>query len=335
MRTARRTIDKREEREYNELQEISGEEFMPKYSLVVPAYNEEKSLPLFYEAVVPMIESLQEEFEIIFVNDGSRDATKEILKELAAKDSRVKVCSFSRNFGQQAALLCGFAEAKGDAVIAMDADLQDPPEVALQMIEKWKEGYDVVHGKRRKRKGETVFKKATAAFFYRFMRKITSLDMPADVGDFKLYDRKVVDAVLSLGEHDRLLRAQVTWVGFTQTIVEFDRPERVAGETHYTLKKMVKLAESGVFPNSDYPLTLPLKLGILGGFLSVACFIVFIVLACCKIYFGGLVAWLFPFVALSGSIALVCHGLSNIYISMVYREVQSRPKYIVAEKINL
>ena len=282
-----------------------------------------------------MMESLQEEFEIIFVNDGSRDATKEILKELAAKDSRVKVCSFSRNFGQQAALLCGFAEAKGDAVIAMDADLQDPPEVALQMIEKWKEGYDVVHGKRRKRKGETVFKKATAAFFYRFMRKITSLDMPADVGDFKLYDRKVVDAVLSLGEHDRLLRAQVTWVGFTQTIVEFDRPERVAGETHYTLKKMVKLAESGVFPNSDYPLTLPLKLGILGGFLSVACFIVFIVLACCKIYFGGLVAWLFPFVALSGSIALVCHGLSNIYISMVYREVQSRPKYIVAEKINL
>jgi glycosyltransferase, family 2 len=335
VRTARRTIDKREEREYNELQEISGEEFMPKYSLVVPAYNEEKSLPLFYEAVVPMMESLQEEFEMIFVNDGSRDATKEILKELAAKDSRVKVCSFSRNFGQQAALLCGFAEAKGDAVIAMDADLQDPPEVALQMIEKWKEGYDVVHGKRRKRKGETVFKKATAAFFYRFMRKITSLDMPADVGDFKLYDRKVVDAVLSLGEHDRLLRAQVTWVGFTQTIVEFDRPERVAGETHYTLKKMVKLAESGVFPNSDYPLTLPLKLGILGGFLSVACFIVFIVLACCKIYFGGLVAWLFPFVALSGSIALVCHGLSNIYISMVYREVQSRPKYIVAEKINL
>ena len=308
---------------------------MPKYSLVVPAYNEEKSLPLFYEAVVPMMESLQEEFEIIFVNDGSRDATKEILKELAAKDSRVKVCSFSRNFGQQAALLCGFAEAKGDAVIAMDADLQDPPEVALQMIEKWKEGYDVVHGKRRKRKGETVFKKATAAFFYRFMRKITSLDMPADVGDFKLYDRQVVDAVLSLGEHDRLLRAQVTWVGFTQTIVEFDRPERVAGETHYTLKKMVRLAESGVFPNSDYPLTLPLKLGILGGFLSVACFIVFIVLACCKIYFGGLVAWLFPFVALSGSIALVCHGLSNIYISMVYREVQSRPKYIVAEKINL
>ncbi len=308
---------------------------MPRYSLVVPAYNEEKALPLFYEAVVPVMESLNEEFEIIFVNDGSRDATKEILAELAAKDKRVKVCNFSRNFGQQAALLCGFEEAKGEAVIAMDADLQDPPEVALQMIEKWKEGYDVVHGRRRRRKGETAFKKATASFFYRFMRKITSLDMPADVGDFKLYDRKAVDAIVSLGEHDRLLRAQVTWVGFKQTIIEFDRPERVAGETHYTLKKMVRLAESGVFPNSDYPLTLPLKLGIAGGFLSVLCFIVFIVLACCKVGFGGLVAWLFPTITLAASVALVCHGLSNIYLSMIYREVQNRPKYIVAEKINL
>lgn len=308
---------------------------MSEYSLVVPAYNEEKSLPLFYEAVVPLMESLNEKFEMIFVNDGSRDSTREILAKLAAKDPRVKVCNFSRNFGQQAALLCGFAEAKGDAIIAMDADLQDPPEVALQMIEKWKEGYDVVHGKRRKRKGETVFKKATASCFYRFMRKITSLDMPRDVGDFKLYDRKVVDAILSLGEHDRLLRAQVTWVGFKQTIIEFDRPERVAGETHYTLKKMVKLAESGVFPNSDYPLTLPLKLGIVGTVLSLACFVVFIVLACCKVYFGGLVAWLFPFVALAASVVLVCHGLSNIYLSMVYGEVQNRPKYIVSDKINL
>jgi len=308
---------------------------MSKYSLVVPAYNEEKSLPLFYKAVTPLMESLNEEFEIIFINDGSRDSTRDILAGLAAEDSRVKVCNFSRNFGQQAALLCGFEFASGDAVIAMDADLQDPPEVALQMIGKWKEGYDVVHGKRRKRKGETVFKKATASLFYRFMRKITSLDMPRDVGDFKLYDRKVVDSILSLGEHDRLLRAQVTWVGFRQTIVEFDRPQRIAGETHYTLKKMVKLAECGVFPNSSYPLKLPLKLGLSGIFLSLACFAVFIVLACCKIYFGGLVAWLFPTFALGVSVVLVCHGLSNLYLSMIYSEVQNRPKYIVSDKINL
>ena len=181
---------------------------MAKYSIIVPAYNEEKSLQLFYDAVTPMMESLQEEYEMIFVNDGSRDATKEILNRLASEDKRVKVCHFSRNFGQQAALLCGLQEASGQAVIAMDADLQDPPEVALQMIAKWKEGFDVVHGKRRKRKGETAFKRATASLFYKFTRKITGMELQRDSGDFKLYDRKVVDVLLSMNEHDRLLRAQ-------------------------------------------------------------------------------------------------------------------------------
>lgn len=307
---------------------------MVKYSIIVPAYNEEKSLRLFYDAVTPMMKSLQEEYEIIFVNDGSRDATKEILRGLADLDRRVKVCNFSRNFGQQAALLCGLEAAKGQAMIAMDADLQDPPEVALQMIEKWKEGYDVVHGKRRKRKGETVFKKATAFFFYRFMRHITGLDMPADTGDFKLYDRKVVDAILSMKEHDRLLRAQTTWVGFKQTSIEFDRPERVAGETHYTLKKMIKLAQSGVFPNTDYTLTFPIKLGLCLGFLSLACFVAFIVLACCDVAFGGLVAWLFPTMGALSAIILVCQGVANIHVSMIYKEVQNRPKYIVSERYN-
>ena len=307
---------------------------MVKYSIIVPAYNEEKSLHLFYNAVTPLFESLNEEYEMIFVNDGSRDATKEILKELCEKDKRVKACSFSRNFGQQAALLCGLEAASGEAVIAMDADLQDPPEVALQMIEKWKEGYEVVHGKRKKREGETVFKKATAHFFYRFMRKITGLDMPKDVGDFKLYDRKVVNAILSLGEHDRLLRAQTTWVGFKQTCIEFDRPERVAGETHYTLKKMIKLAQSGIFPNTDYTLTLPIKLGIGLGFLSVACFITFIILSCCNVWFGGLTAWLFPAIGTVTAILLVSQGLANIHTAMIYKEVQNRPKYVVAEKFN-
>ncbi len=307
---------------------------MAKYSVIVPAYNEEKSLQLFYDAVTPLFESLQEEYEMIFVNDGSRDATKDILAGLAAKDSRVKVCNFSRNFGQQAALLCGLEMASGDAIIAMDADLQDPPEVALQMIEKWKECYEIVHGKRKKRKGETIFKKATASMFYRFTRKITGIEMERDSGDFKLYDRKVVDAVLSMNEHDRLLRAQVAWMGFKQTCIEFDRPERVAGETHYTLKKMVKLAQSGIFPNTDYTLTLPIKLGLLLSFLSVACFATFIVLACVGVAFGGLTAWLFPTIGLMGGVILLCMGLANMHTSMIYREVQNRPKYIVSEKIN-
>ena len=289
---------------------------MAKYSIIVPAYNEEKSLQLFYDAVTPLMESLQEEYEMIFVNDGSRDATKEILSGLANRDKRVKVCNFSRNFGQQAALLCGLKEASGEAVIAMDADLQDPPEVALEMIKKWKEGFDIVHGKRRKRRGEGVFKRATAFVYYRFMRKITGIDMPKDVGDFKLYDRKVVDAILSMGEHDRLLRAQAAWVGFKQTNVEFDRPERVAGETHYTLKKMVKLAQAGVFPNTDYTLSLPIKLGLLLGFASLACFITFIVLACLGIFFGGMLAWLFPTVGALFAVVLVCQGLANMHTAM-------------------
>ena len=307
---------------------------MAKYSIIVPAYNEEKSLQLFYDAVTPLFKSLGEDYEMIFVNDGSRDATKEILRGLSDLDKRVKVCNFSRNFGQQAALLCGLEMASGDAMIAMDADLQDPPEVALEMIAKWKEGYDVVHGRRRKRKGETVFKKATAFLFYRFMRKITGMEMPADVGDFKLYDRKVVDAILSMSEHDRLLRAQTTWVGFKQTFVDFDRPERVAGETHYTLKKMIRLAESGIFPNTDYTLTFPIKLGVGLGVLSALCFVLFIILACCNVWFGGLTAWLFPTVGALSALILVCQGMANIHTGMIYREVQNRPKYIVAEKYN-
>jgi len=307
---------------------------MAKYSIIVPAYNEEKSLRLFYNAVAPMMDGLGEEYEMIFVNDGSKDGTREILIELAEQDKRVKVCSFSRNFGQQAALLCGMEAASGDAVIAMDADLQDPPEVALQMIEKWKEGYEVVHGKRKKRKGETAFKKATASLFYKFTRKITGMELQRDSGDFKLYDRKVVDVLLSMNEHDRLLRAQTAWVGFRQTCVEFDRPERVAGESHYTVKKMIKLAESGIFPNTDYTLTFPIKLGVLFGVLSVACFVTFIVLTCQGIAFGGLTAWLFPAIGLTLGIILVCQGVANMHVAMIYKEVQNRPKYIVSERIN-
>ncbi len=305
-----------------------------KYSVIVPAYNEEATLQIFYDTVTPVFESLGEEFELIFVNDGSKDRTEEILKSLCERDARVKACSFSRNFGQQAALLCGMELSKGQAVIAMDADLQDPPKVALEMIAKWKEGYEIVHGKRRKRKGDTLFKRGTARLFYKFTRKITGMELQRDSGDFKLYDRKVVDVLLGLNEHDRLLRAQTAWVGFKQTFVEFDRPERVAGKTHYTVKKMVKLAESGIFPNTDYTLTFPLKLGILLSFLSVACFAAFAVLACCDVYFGGLTAWLFPSIGLGVGLILFFQGLSNMHVAMIYKEVQNRPKYIVTEKWN-
>ena len=307
---------------------------MCKYSIVVPAYNEEKTLQLFYDAVTPVMDRTGENYELIFINDGSTDETGAIADKLAQEDKRVKVCHFSRNFGQQAALLCGLEKSSGAAVICMDADLQDPPEIALAMIEKWKEGYEVVHGKRKKRKGESAFKKATANLFYKITRKITGLELPQNTGDFKLFDRKVVQAVLSMQEHDRLLRVQTAWVGFKQTFVEFDRPKRIAGETHYTVKKMVKMAQAGIFPNTDYMLTLPIKLGFLLGFASVACFITFIVLACCGVYFGGLTAWLFPTVGLFAALLLVSQGVANIHTNMIYKEVQNRPKYIVTREKN-
>ena len=307
---------------------------MCKYSIVVPAYNEEKTLQLFYDAVTPVMDRTGENYELIFINDGSTDETGAIADKLAQEDKRVKVCHFSRNFGQQAALLCGLEKSSGAAVICMDADLQDPPEIALAMIEKWKEGYEVVHGKRKKRKGESAFKKATANLFYKITRKITGLELPQNTGDFKLFDRKVVQAVVSMQEHDRLLRVQTAWVGFKQTFVEFDRPKRIAGETHYTVKKMVKMAQAGIFPNTDYMLTLPIKLGFLLGFASVACFMTFIVLACCGVYFGGLTAWLFPTVGLFAALLLVSQGVANIHTNMIYKEVQNRPKYIVTREKN-
>ncbi len=308
---------------------------MVKYSIVVPAYNEETTLQLFYDSVTPLFDGLGEEYELIFIDDGSRDSTAALIKSLSEQDKRVKGCSFSRNFGQQAALLCGMEVAKGRAIIAMDADLQDPPEVALEMIAKWKEGYEIVHGKRKKRKGDSLFKRSTASIFYRLTRKITGMELQRDSGDFKLYDRKVVDVLLGMGEHDRLLRAQTAWVGFKQTCVAFDRPPRAAGKGHYTVKKMVKLAESGIFPNTDYTLTFPLKLGALISFLSIVCFAIFAVLACCKIAFGGLTAWLFPSIGLGVGVTLFFQGLSNMHIAMIYKEVQNRPKYIVSEKFNM
>ena len=202
-----------------------------KYSIVVPCFNEEATVNAFYDAIIPVMEQTKEPFEVIFVNDGSRDKTEQILCELALKDKRVKVINFSRNFGQQAGILAGFEMAQGDAVIDIDVDLQDPVEAILPMIEKWKEGYDIVHGKRLVRKGETFFKKKTSSMYTNFFEKITGLKIPKNCGDFKLFDRKVIDVLTSMKERDRFLRGMTEWVGFKQTYVEFERKERFAGET--------------------------------------------------------------------------------------------------------
>jgi polyisoprenyl-phosphate glycosyltransferase len=304
-----------------------------KYSIVVPVFNEEESIPLFIKRMVPVMDQTMEPYEIIFVNDGSRDRTPEILKEEASKNPNIKVINFSRNFGQQAALLCGFKASSGEAVVDIDVDLQDKPETILLMIEKWKEGYDVVHGRRTVRKGETFFKKWTSSVYTKFLAKITGMNIPRNTGDFKLFDRKVIDTLTSLPEHNRFLRGLTTFVGYKQTFVDFDRDERVAGKTKYNLKKLLKLAENGIVANSDFPLRLPLFCGVILNVLSMITFITFIVLECLSIHLGA-VGWMFPTIAILFSYQFIFNGLSNIYEARIYDEVKGRPIYIVRDKIN-
>lgn len=305
----------------------------PVISIITPVYNEEESLPAFYERVIPVMEKIGLPFEIIAVDDGSKDKSLEIISARCKNDRRLKCVSFSRNFGQQAAFFCGLSNCSGDAAILIDADLQDPPEIFPEMISKWQEGYDVVHGVRRVRKKESLFKKVSSAMWINLTRKLSDLDIPRNVGEFKLYGRKVIDAILSLPERSRSLRTEVAWVGFKQTSVEFDRDERKAGETKFTLKKMVRFAEQSTIPYSPKVLKLSGKIGILEAVLSLAAFIVFIVLAAT----GNplpLVAWVFPAIALANSITLISDGITDIYLAYMYEDIKNRPIFIAAKKIN-
>lgn len=306
---------------------------MVKYSIVIPVYNEQEILEMCYREVKKLAEKFDGSYEIIFVNDGSKDDSLNILKGFAGADKTVKVISFSRNFGHQAAISAGMEHSCGEAVIIMDADLQDPPEVVLRMIEKWKEGCDIVYGKRVKRKGERPFKKLTAFLYYRLLARITGLNIPKDTGDFRLLSRKAADAIVSLPERNRYLRGLNAWVGFKQAEVCYERNPRAAGETKYTLKKMFKLAGDGIISNTNYPLTAMFGLGLVLSFLSVLGFIALIALIIAKINFDP-VFWLFPLITLCSGMIITGLGLIGIYLGRVYDEVKGRPLYIVDEKIN-
>lgn len=235
------------------------------YSLVVPLYNEELVINESYCRLKSVMDRTFENYEILFVNDGSSDTTREMAEDICRKDESIKLINFSRNFGHQAAITAGMNVALGDAIIVIDADLQDPPEAILEMAKKWRQGYDVVYGKRIKRDGETFFKKFTAKSYYRLLKSMTTIDIPVDTGDFRLIDRKVCDALNSLPEKNRYIRGLVSWVGYKQTFVEFSRQERFAGETKYSLKKMMKLAFDGITSFSYKPLVLA---GYFGGFIG-------------------------------------------------------------------
>lgn len=304
-----------------------------KYSVIIPVYNEEKVLAQCYKEVKKTAEQFDDAYEIIFINDGSHDQSLDMLKTIAKNDKTIKVISFSRNFGHQPAVTAGMKEARGQALIILDADLQDPPEVVHEMIKKWKEGYDIVYGKRSKRAGEKLLKKFTAFLYYRFLARITGLKIPKDTGDFRLIAKKAADAIINMPEKNRYLRGMNTWVGFKQIEVLYERQSRVAGETKYTMKKMVKLASDGIISNTNYPLTFIFNLGLFFGVLSVLGYISVLTLQLTHII-SNIVYWLFPSLGLCLSVTLMALGIIGIYLGRVYDEVKDRPVYIISEKIN-
>lgn len=302
-------------------------------SLIAPAYQEEAVARAAYSRMRDALAALPYAYEMIFVDDGSRDDTLSVLREIARADAHVKVLSFSRNFGHQLAVTAGMDAARGDALIIIDMDLQDPPEVIARMAEAWEDGADIVYGKRIRREGETFFKKVTAHCYYRVLDKLSAYPIPPDTGDFRLLDRKVADHFLAMREHDRFLRGMSAWMGFTAVPVEYVRAPRAAGETKYSLKKMLNLAVDGILGFSDAPLLWPFWIGSFVCALSVAGFMALLVCA----FTCGAAAWLWAFcgLALLGGVVLLAMGVMGAYITRILHEAKGRPLYIVKEKINI
>lgn len=301
-------------------------------SLIVPVYNEEEVLPASYERMSAAMAALEGyDYEIIYVNDGSRDGTMKQLRKIAGGHADVHVVSFSRNFGHQLAVTAGMDRAKGDALIIIDADLQDPPEVIAGLLEAWEQGADIAYGKRLKREGETIFKKLTAFCYYRLLNAMSAYPIPLDTGDFRLLDRKVADVFLKMREHNRFLRGMSGWMGFTSVPVEYVRHERQAGKTKYTLKKMLRLAFDGILGFSYKPMSLALYFGCAVMGVSLVGLIALIVLSATI----GCAPWLWAVDALVllNGITLVAIGIQGAYLNRVYDEVRQRPLYIVAEEL--
>ena len=299
-------------------------------SLVVPAFNEEEAMEQSFERTYRAMSSIGYPFEIIYIDDGSRDRTWEIISRLAREHEEVKALRFSRNFGHQLAVTAGMDEAKGDAVIIMDADLQDPPEVIADMVKAWEQGADIAYGKRMHRKGETAAKKFTAWCYYRLLNFMSAYPIPLDTGDFRLLDKAVADEFKVLREHNRFLRGMSAWLGYNAVPVEYVREERCAGKTKYTLKKMLRLAADGIFGFSSRPLTLIGWAGLAG--LCIALLGLIATIACAAV--TGVPGWLWAVCALVllDGVILCAMGVQGAYTQRIYDEVKGRPLYIIKER---
>lgn len=304
-----------------------------KYSFIIPIMNEEEVLPVLLVELDKLLEKTDGNSEVILIDDGSQDGSATIIVEKIRQDQRYKLIRLSRNFGHQVAVTAGLDVANGQATIIMDADLQDPPDVALELIEKWQEGYEIVYAQRNRREGETWFKKTSAKLFYKLLSRLSSVEIPQDVGDFRLVDKKVVDAIKSMPERDRFLRGMFAWVGYKQTFVKFDRPERTLGTTKYPLKKMIRLAVDGVVGFSDVPLRLAFWLGAV---VSISAMLYGIYIACLAIFTDELIqGWASTIVVLSllSGVNLLISGIIGLYVGRIHTEAKSRPLYLISEQI--
>jgi dolichol-phosphate mannosyltransferase len=307
----------------------------PTLTIVIPVFNEELMIPELDRRLRSFLGQIGESWEVVFVDDGSHDASFALLRELASQDTRYKVLAFSRNFGHQVAITAGLDRAEGDAVVIMDADLQDPPEVVRDMIARWREGYDVVYGVRQRREGETLFKRASAAIYYRLLRSMLQFEIPVDAGDFRLLSRPVVMTMRLLRERHRFVRGMVSWVGFRQTAVYYNRPARFAGETKYPLRKMIRFALDGIASFSIVPLRIATWLGVLAGLgaIAVAAWAVYQ-----KLFGVGVVqGWttIMIVVAMGCSAQLLMTGILGEYVGRIYEEVKRRPLYALRDQVNV
>jgi dolichol-phosphate mannosyltransferase len=305
-------------------------------SIVVPCFNEQE---VFVEtnrrlnSVMSQLPNDLYQYEIIYVNDGSTDQTLSLIKQALSEDKHLKCLSFSRNFGHQIAITAGLDACKGDAAVVIDADLQDPPSVILEMIKQWEQGYDVVFGKRKDREGESSFKLLTAKYFYKLINRLSDVDIPRDTGDFRLMDRNALNQFLLMRESYRFVRGMVAWIGFNQTFVEYDRESRFAGQTKYPLKKMLRLASDAILSFSNTPL----KIATFVGFItSIAAFIGIIYSLYVRLFTKSWVdGWAFLMIAilLIGGIILIVLGVIGEYVGRIYGEIKHRPLYIVKDKM--
>ncbi len=303
----------------------------PTISIVAPVYNEAETLPALYPRIQEVMARSGESWELVLIDDGSRDGSADLIRQLRDQDERVRPVIFARNFGHQLAVTAGLDYSRGHAVVIIDADLQDPPEVILEMLDKWRQGYEVVYAVRSEREGESWFKLMTARIFYRLIYRITDVDIPLDTGDFRLMDRKVVDVVNSMRERHRFLRGMSSWVGFRQTGVRYKRAARFAGETKYPLRKMVKFASDAVTSFSFFPLRLATYLGFISAGISILAIPLVVLLRASgsQAFFGQattLIAVLFL-----GGVQLISLGILGEYLGRLYDEAKGRPLYIVRE----